>query len=245
MTAISDRLDRGLQAAKEGDMDTARSILGEMADADTGWEPVGGLSPETEAQYYELLGDVLEHDNDSDMAEEAYDRMEALQNEASELVGDDVVDEDAANVPWEDAYDNSFGLERYATADDETTTELAEVEELPPGSLSPVRELDAEHRWYRTDVLAYDNKGYEHNAHYSGDAMAVLSTDDAGTIYETINAVETASESTVYENGHPDQGWKEKHVESVTVTRTTYVYDDPDHSAAALPAPIDVQDDTE
>ena len=85
MSAISNRLERGLKAAEAGDVDTARQILGEVADTDDGWAPVSGLSSQAEANYYSLLGRVLEHEEQEEVAEEAFSKAHDLEEEAQEM----------------------------------------------------------------------------------------------------------------------------------------------------------------
>lgn len=58
MSALNSRLERGLDAACRGDLTIAQAALDEVARAPGQTTPISGLSPEAEAQFYELVGRV-------------------------------------------------------------------------------------------------------------------------------------------------------------------------------------------
>ncbi len=250
MTAINDRLKRGLQAARQGNIDTARTILGEVTSADKGWEPIGGLSPETESKYYRLLGDLLEQDDDEELAQDAWARAQELEEEAIATGGcvDAAADlfDDEELPPGGDGAGAFAFKEGFSFEDDDDLDLVAGEHALVPCGCGDLQGVDHDdHRWDER-ALHYDDGLVRFESERLRDAQRHVLL-DGDTRVEVIEAVETFKSTFEVPEGAeiPDAlraivdedastGWVEKRVEAYTVTRTTYRYDDADLPPARL-----------
>lgn len=258
MTAINDRLSRGLQAAQSGDLDTAKSILGEVADVDDSFAPVGGLSPQTQARYYELLGEVLEHEDDADLADEAFARMDALQCEAYEIEAaaetgaalDDAPEYTATHHPPPatttalDIVDSTMTTDDTALDhDDPCSDDLALMVALDQEIASLIDEQPLGHddvAWAQstlTETLEQytrDAQGEHAQRHTrSLHAAVAFTTHTRKEHWEEVQHREAITHRADPCGGDADapDPWTHRHVEHISIKRTTYVYE---HAADAL-----------
>lgn len=272
MTAISDRLSRGLQAAQSGDLDTAKSILGEVADVDDSFAPVGGLSPQTQARYYELLGEVLEHEDDADLADEAFARMDALQCEVYEIEAaaetgaaiDDAPEHAATHPPPPETTTALDIVDTTMTTDDPALAHDDPLDDEAPCSddLALMVALDQEiASLIDEQPLGHDDVAWAQSAltetleQYTRDAQGEHAQRHTRSLHAAVELTthtrkehweEVQHREAITHRADPCGGdadapdtWTHRHVEHISIKRTTYVYE---RATDALPA---TQDDPE
>lgn len=229
MSALTKRLERGIEAIKLGDVEKAERLLDEVSVEPGSMEPIPGLLEGTQQRFEELRarlqGQTWAADLDPVAADSAWD-VEAYDLDdvaAADDAWDDAWDEDdtdgadaadAALTVYSDGGTCGCGGDAVVTmrADEPGKRLSLSMEYVDDGALVEVERHEESFR--EVDVSAYQ----------ASDTLITVQSYNSSVVLQPGVEIPDVVASNLGHDIDPDRDWKECHVEEVRVIRTRLVY---------------------
>ena len=204
MSALTRRRERGIDAIKEGDRETAEHLLDEVSAEPGSMEPLTGLLEETEQRFYELRARLL-----------------------GEVEDDTEDDWDDTEDDWDDAWDDTEDDDSEAEPprDDEALILFAADRE-PGQHLSLSMEYAGEDGSVEVERHEESFRERAIDAHETRDTLVTVQTYNASVTLQPHAVLPEVVAQNLAHDIDPDREWSECHVEEYRVLKTTLVYKD-------------------
>lgn len=235
MSVLEARLERGLEALREGDTETARARLDEVAAVPGADRPIGGLAEEGQARFYELMGRLAQAERDEEGAQRAFGQMFHLEQQAGLLEEEDLLyDEDEEyEEELEEASDCGCGCGGGGACGGATIHLVHNSQ--PQHSVESFSKLDSTSHVYLESLQEQQQTQTFAPDHY----RETLTTTEARRSSVVLEPQDTVPEAIQEAIGWPvedQRDWVECHVEEIHIVRTTLVYrDEPENAPEDAP----------